>query len=384
MTAAESPVAPRGGWRAAAIPLLVGLAGLGACALGALFQSRVQVLQSYLIAYIFWLGLALGCQGLLLLHHVVGGRWGAPIRRLLEAGVATLPLMLVLFAPLLFGLRELYGWARPGAALLGNQRLYLSIPFFTVRAGVCFAIWLGFGFLLRRGPRLPDQASQLRRTTQLRRLSAPGLLLHVLTVSFALWDWTATLDPRFHSTVYGLLMVVAQTLSALAFTSLVLVVLARRPPLREQTQHLQDLGNLTLAFVMLWAYLAFMQFLISWSGNLPEEARFYVPRLHGGFGKVGVGLLLGHFALPFLILLNRTLKRHPGVLGVLGPVLLVGGFLDVFWLVAPSLPRAQIFSWTDLAATLGIGALFVGTYLIRLLGRPLTVGGSGAWRPADQ
>lgn len=373
-----NPLVPPGLRRTAGLALILGVALLGACGVAALVQGRVQVLQSYLIAYVFWIGIALGCQGLLMLHHLVGGRWGVPIRRLLEAGVATLPLMLLLFVPISFGLADLYGWARPGAVLLGNKRLYLNVPFFIIRAAVCFTIWLALGFVFRRRSVLQDYATDLRSASRLERLSPLGLVLYVLTVSFALWDWTATVDSRWYSTIYGMLIITAQAVAALAFTVIVLVRLARRPPLQEHTQpeHLQDLSGLIMAFIMMWVYLAFMQLLIIWSGNLPEEVRFYVPRLQGGFGVIGLCLVVAHFALPFVLLLNRTLKRSPAVVTAIGLLLLIGEWLHGFWLVAPDFHRPGLFCWTDGAAALGIGGLFIGTYLLRLARRPLFSAGA--------
>jgi hypothetical protein len=318
-----------------------------------LLYGRLALLQSYLIAYVFWLGIALGCQGLLLLHHLVGGRWGAPIRPLLQAGMATLPLLLLLFLPLAIGAHDLYAWARPGAGMVGNKRLYLSVPFFLVRAALCFAVWLGLGAQLRRAARRGDGE-------RLARLAGPGLVLHVLTVTFALWDWTATLDPRWHSTIYGLLIIAGQALAALSFAVLVLTV--RTAP-SSQADALQDLGSLTLTFVMLWAYLSFMQLLIMWSGNLPHEARFYIPRLHGPFGKLGAGLLVAYFALPVLLLLHRGLKRSGRVLDALAVVLLVGGWAADLWLVAPDFHRPRLLYGTDVATTLAVGCLFLGVFL---------------------
>ena len=375
----DSLVAYRAARPAALAALLVGSVTLVAAASVSLLTgtARTPLLQSYLLAYVFWLDLALGCLGLLLLHPVVGGRWGVPIRRFLEAGVGTLPLLLVLALPLLLGLRELYPWAAPGAevsAALQHKRLYLNVPFFVVRFVVCFVIWMGLGALLRRASLAQDAAPDSRSASRLARLGAPGLVLYVLTVSFALWDLTATLDPRWYSTVYGLLLIAVQGLTALSFCVLVLVLFAGRPPLRSQasSERLHDLGNLLLMMMLLWAYLSFMQLLVSWSGNLPDEVRFYVPRLQGPFARIGIGLLVFHFAAPFLGLLSRPLKRSRGSLFALALLLFLGAWLDLFWLVAPSFHRTgATFCLLDFAFTLGLGGPFVGLYLIRLGGRPL-------------
>lgn len=369
---------------AAGLALLVGIVALGACAVVALAgHDFTPLLQSYLLAYVFWLSVSLGCLGLVMLHHVVGGRWGVPIRRLLEAGVGMLPLMLLLLMPLLLGLRELYPWARPewaASAALRHKRSYLNVPFFAARMGLCFTLWLLLGLLLRRFSLAQDTAAPLRSAAWLRRISAPGLVLYTLTVSFALWDLTATLDPRWYSTLYGLLMIDGQALTALAFVLLALLPLARRSPLKESTgrEHLHDLGNLLLMLVLMWAYLSFMQLLIIWSGNLPDEVRFYLPRLQACFGRIGLGLVIFHFAVPFLGLLSRPLKRGWGSLSALALLLFCGAWLDLFWLVAPGFQRQgpSVFRFMDLATTAGVGGLFVGLYLIRLGGRPLFSAGA--------
>lgn len=338
--------------------------------------GRTQLLHSYLLAYVFWLSAALGCLGLLLLHPLVGGRWAVPIRRFLEAGAGTLPLLLLCLLPLLLGLRDLYPWAGPQAAeaALRPQHSYLSAPFFVGRLLFCFAIWLLLGALARRFSLAQDKAPRERSTEQLKLLGAPGLILYVLTVSLALWDLTATLEPRWHSTVYGLLMIAAQGLIALSFAVLALLAFSGQSPLREQAsqEHLHDLGNLLLALLLLWAYLSFMQLIITWSGNLPDEVRFYAPRLQGAFGRIGAALVVFHFAAPFLGLLSRSLKRRRGSLFALALLIFGGAWLDLFWLVAPGLQRQGASFWLlDLAFTLGVGGLFVGVYLIRLGGRSL-------------
>jgi hypothetical protein len=257
-------------WRQ--LSLLVALVGLALAVAGA-FLDRTQFWHSYLLAYVFWLEIALGCLGWLMLHHLVGGRWGHAIRPLLMTGAATLPLMLLLFLPLLLGLASLYPWTAahaPGTAVEAKT-IYLNVPFFLGRAALYFAVWLGLARLLNRWSRAgvddPDRAKRLRR------LSAGGMILYMLTATFAGYDWLMSLEPEWFSSIYGLLWIAGQGLAALAVAIIGLRYMTwEAAPRPAEAGVYNDLGNFMLALVMIWAYFAFSQFLIIWSANLPEEA----------------------------------------------------------------------------------------------------------------
>ena len=260
---------------------LVGAAGVVLALLG-VWLNLAQFFRAYLVAYLFWSGLSLGCLALLMLHHVVGGAWGAMIRRLLEAGTRTLPLMVVLFVPLLYGLTTLYSWARPEVVahdvLLQHKSGYLNVPFFVQRAAAYFAIWLIVMFFLNHWSRQQERvagAPQERHVQRrLRLLSAPGLMLYVLTVTFAAVDWVMSLEPHWYSTLYGVVILVGQILAALALAIVLITHLAEVPPVSTvlTPQHLHDLGNLLLAFVMLWAS-PFRNFLLSGLATYLRKSR---------------------------------------------------------------------------------------------------------------
>jgi hypothetical protein len=358
--------------------LIVGGAALAASVLGG-FLDRAAFFQGYLLGYLFWTGIAVGCLGLLMLHHLVSGRWGFAIQRLLEAGVRTLPLMALLFVPILFGLRDLYVWARPEVvatdALLRHKQPYLNGPALFGRTVFYFIVWIGAGSLLTMLSARQDQgmgAGSLTRRLQV--LSGPGLLLYGFVVTFAAVDWVMSLEPHWYSSIYGVMFLVGQGLLALAFITRVAVRLAARPPIQGAltTTALHDLGNLLLAFVMLWAYLAFSQYLIIWSGNLPEETHWYLHRLHGGWGAVAALLIAFHFVAPFLLLLSRTAKRRAKILGAVAAGILVMRLIDLFWLTAPAL-HAEGFHlhWLDLALPIGLGGIWLAAFLARLKSRPL-------------
>jgi len=359
--------------------LVVGLGATAAFSLGAAVgHDPERFLRSYLLAFLFWVGLALGCQALVMLHHMVSGGWGLIIRRLLESGTRTFPLMALLSVPILFSLPRLYTWARPEVVaadpVLMHKSAYLNTPFFVGRTIFYFAVWLLFSYLLNRWSFEQDQTGQQRVLSRMRALSAPGLVVYTVTASFAAFDWAMSLEPHWFSTAFGALFVVGQVLSALALTIGATMFLADTEPIAAviTRQRLNDLGNLMLTFVMLWAYIAFSQFLIIWSGNLPEEITWYQHRLRGGWGVIAILLLLFHFALPFVILLSRQVKRRARSLGYVAIGVFVVRLLDLFWTVAPIEGKGGIdFSWTDVVAPVGMGGIWLAVFVWQLKMRPL-------------
>jgi hypothetical protein len=357
--------------------LIVGGGGIVLCGVGAMLNPT-QFFRSYLLAYLFWLGIPLGCLAVLMLHHLVGGAWGAVIRRVLESGTRTLPLLALLFVPLLFGLYDLYSWARPETvaadALLQRKRPYLNVPFFVLRSACYFVVWFTISYFLNRWSRLQDQTAADPFERRMRLLSGPGLVLYVLTATFASVDWAMSLEPHWFSTIYGILVIVGQLLATLAFTIVVAALLGDAPPLSAviSPAHFHDLGNLLLAFVMIWAYMAISQFLIIWAGNLPEEITWYLHRTKGGWEWIALGLILFYFALPFLLLLARGIKQRAQLLVWVATAILVMRVVDIFWLVVPAFQPAMIsIHWMDIMALMGIGGLWVATFVWQLKGRSL-------------
>jgi hypothetical protein len=374
MTPADPVTAEIGQWQQKA--LLVGLAGL-LLSLTGLVLDREQFLRSYLFAYLYGTGMALGCMGILLLHHVVGGKWGMVIRRLLEAGARTLPYMAILLIPVLAGMGTLYIWTRPEAAQDANiqsKAAYLNVPFFIVRAVFYFLVWTFFARRLSDWSAEQDRTGDERLIGKMRSFSAPGLIVFVVTTTFAFVDWIMSLEPHWFSTIYGAMFLVGQVLESFAFIIALLIVLSRRPPLRDYvtTQHFHDLGNLMFAFTVLWAYLSFSQFLIIWAGNLPEEIPWYVRRLSGGWGWVAFTLVLFHFALPFLLLLQRGIKRSPDLLFKVCLLMIVIRLVDVYWVVEPSLYDKQLkVHWMDFVTPLLVGGVWLTLFFWQLKTRPL-------------
>jgi hypothetical protein len=349
--------------------LILGVIGLVAAVAG-FVVNRDQFFQSWLIGFLFCLGLSLGSLGLLMLQHLSGGQWGLVGRRVFEAAARTMPLVALLFVPILFAMPTLFMWARPevvaGDKILQAKASYLNVPFFTGRAVFFFAFWILASWLLTkwsaaqdRGEESTDPAGMVR----FRTLSAPGLLFLILTLTFAMTDWVMSLDPHWFSTIFGLMFTAGFGLSAFAFTILVLAIVGPEGALagRLKPRHFHDLGKLLLAFTMLWAYLNFSQFLIIWSGNLPEEIPWYLERIRGGWGYVALLLVFGHFGLPFVLLLSQDLKKKSRSLAAVAIFILTMRLVDIIWLVAPTFGHHGFpIHWMDIAIPAGL----IGVWLV--------------------
>jgi len=361
--------------------MFVGLVGVAAC-VAAAFLNPDNFYSAYLTVFMAALGLSLGCMAILMLYHLVGGAWGTVIRRIMEAGMMTLPLMAVLFIPILFNLPRLYDWARPAEyakdpKLADIARVYLNFNGILWRAAMYFALWIGMAFLLNRWSSQQDYPeSQGRSTLRFRALSAPGLVIYSLSISFAIIDWVMSLQARWISTIYGLIFIAGQALAAFCFAVVIEHILSKRKPMSDYLTPTQvhDHGKFMLAFVMVWAYFNFSQWLIIWAGNLPEEIPWFVRRMNGGWGWVGLFLAAFHFGVPFAMLLSRQFKRQVGSLVFLATWLLVMRLVDIWWHVEPSasLHHDTIHvSWSLFAALLGIGGLWMAYFLRNLRSRPL-------------
>jgi hypothetical protein len=354
--------------------MLVGVIALTLAMIGA-FRNPAQFFRSYLVGYLFALGIALGSLGLVMLQHLSGGHWGIVIRRPLESATRTLPLLAILFLPLTLGLRKIYIWTGPMERPLSRfQMKYLTIPGFLTRAAIYFAIWLVLMIYMNSWSSQQDASPDHGFRRKLQLLSGPGIVLYVFTMTLAAIDWVMSIAPHWSSTIYGFLFVGGQAVSAMALMIAVAALLARSEPMSGvlQPRHLHDLGKLLLAFVMLWAYFAFSQLLIIWAGNLPEEIPFYLKRLRGGWGALAVLILLFHFVLPFFLLLSRDLKRSANTLPRLAIAIILMRLVDLFWMTAPEFsPQAFRIHALDVLVPLGIGGLWLAYFAWQLKRRPL-------------
>jgi len=361
--------------------LIVGIVGMVLLLIGA-FLKRDQFFQAYLVGFTFWTGIAVGSLALLILQHLTGGGWGLVIRRVLEASTRTLPLIVALFIPIIIGAHSLYPWTHEEVLrddpVVKFKQPYLNLSFFTIRAAIILGVWLVLSFLLNRWSLEQDRTGDRAYAKKMRVLSGPGMVLLIFGITFASVDWYMSLEPEWFSTIFGLLFFAAWGLSALAFTIAVMAALAKIEPMNQIVAplHFHDLGKLLLALVMLWAYFAFSQFLIIWSGNLPEEIRYYLPRMQGILGATIIVVGLLHFAAPFLFLLSRSNKRNPQRLVIIALVVLIMRVIDLYWVLKPAFfhnePGTHTFiSWMDIVSPIAIGGIWLWFFLWQLGKRAL-------------
>ncbi len=357
--------------------MIAGVLGVVLAVAGFFMSGVDRFFQAYLVAYTFWMGVIMGAMALLMVQHLSGGVWGIILRRPFEAAVRTLPIMTVLFIPIVFGMHSLYEWARPEAANdagIQAKALYLNTPFFLVRQAIYFALWNAIGFLLTKWSAEHDRTGDPALLDKLSRLSGAGLLIYGLTMTFAAVDWTMSVNPHWFSTIWGMLYVGGQGLSAFAFGICVLVMLAQTAPMNKvlTNNHFHDLGKLLFAFLMLWAYLSFSQFLIIWSANLPEEIPHYLNRWENTWKFLSIFIVVGHFMVPYALLLSRDIKRNYGKLRLIATWLLGARVAEYFWHVAPELHKDGFtLSLLDVALPLALGGIFISLFVSQLGGRSL-------------
>ena len=379
--------------------LIVAGIGLVGCAIG-FYMNAEQFYRSWLIAYLLFLGITLGSMALVMIQHLSGGAWGV-FRRILEASSRTLLLLIVLFIPVLVGMTSLYPWTDSmlvqGDPILKQKAPYLNTWFFIARAVLYFAGWWGLSYLLNKWSQRQD-AGDVAINTSIQRLSGAGLVFYALTVTFAGIDWIMSLNPHWYSTLFGFLMMGGQGLAALAFTIIVAAFLFRREPMSRllKPQHFSDLGKLMFAFVMLYAYFNFSQYMLTFAANLTEEIPYMTARIRNGWQYLALFLTIFHFAVPWFLLLSRNLKRNADRLVVIALWMIFMRFADIYMLVSPEFAadgrnlhavageHASHFFiyWTDLAAPLAIGGLWVWMFFTQLKQRPLFAAGDPYLREA--
>jgi hypothetical protein len=309
-------------------------------------------------------------MAILMVYHLTGGAWGYLVRRVLEAQMRTLPLMALLFIPIPFGAYYLYLWAQPeivaAVPKFQGQQVYLNVPMFCVRAVVYFVVWLGLAFFLRSWSSREDQTGDPRYPWRAEQLSGPGLILYGITLHFAMIDWVMSLQPVFPSTIFGPLVAAGQFLSALAFTLVVFGWLSGRAPVAKvvSLKGLNDLGNLLLAFLVVWAYMVWFQFMIVWIANLPDDVIWYAPRSRGIWPWIGVAFLVLQFAIPFFLLLLRAVKQNPRVLDAVAGLVLFMQLVFAYFEVMPVFRTTRISEhWMDFLTPIGIGGIWLAYFL---------------------
>ena len=357
--------------------LAVAVGGGFVCALGYL-SRREQFYPAYLTAFLYWLSLSLGCMGMAMIHGMTGGAWGRMIRRVLEAGYETLPLMALLFLPIWFGAPLIYEWTDPVFVslhpVLVRKSGYLNLEAWHWRAIAYFAIWIVITWSLNRYSPNEERDGDSLRARALQKVSGIGFMVYGFTSTLAGVDWVMSLEPLWYSTMYGLVQIAGQGVSGLSFAIVVVAALRQFKPWSQIVTpvRLNDSGSLLLAAVMFWTYCSFFQYLVIWCGNLPEENTWYVHRSRHGWQYLAIGLIALHFSVPFFLLLSRPLKQDPRNLGRIAALLLVMHFVDLYWMVIPGFPRessrfkGSSFHWLNLVAFVTIGGLWLTVFAWRL------------------
>ena len=366
--------------------LIVGVIGAIIAVIGA-FMNFEQFLRGYLVAYFWIMGLSLGSMALLMTGHMTGGNWWMISRRIFEAAIRCIPMLAVLFLPILFGAKHMYQWMHIDPAtdkILSQKTWWLTTNGWTIRAIIYLLLWIGLSFLLTRNSWKQDDDASPSVWRGLKVISGIGLLVWALSLTGAAVDWGMSLDPHWYSTIYGMVFMIGQALSAMAFMIMMLSALKKFEPMSEvvRPDRLHDLGKLLLAFTMVWAYFSFSQFLIIWMGNLPDEISWYLHRLNNGWGYVALALVFGQFAFPFAMLLSRDLKRNPARLVPIAALVIIMRAVDLFWYVVPNpgvTPGQEVTYlsmngvWVFIAAAVGLGGLWLAAFASYLNTRPLMV-----------
>jgi hypothetical protein len=321
-----------------------------------------------------------------MIRHLTGGGWGVVIRRLQGAAMRTLPLLTVLFIPIAFVVLKgkMYPWAMALDAVADPRirehleknnfvRSYLNPSGFVIRAIIYFAIWNLLSFLLSRWSKEGDSSSTRDNTPRFKAVSGPGLILYGFTITFAVIDWVMSLDPSWISTIFGLIILIGEVLSAMCFAVVVERILVDYKPMSEMLHpdFVHDHGKWMLAFTMVWAYFSFSQWLIIWAGNLPTEITFYFTRIHNGWGVVAVFLALFGFAIPFAMLLSRPFKRNIRKLVWLAVWIMFIRWVDLFWIIEPNFSKSFHVSVADIVVSIAIGCLWMAFFFRNLGSLPL-------------
>jgi hypothetical protein len=346
------------------------------------FIQPQEFFRGYLLGFMCWLGLALGSMAILMIRHLTGGGWGTVIRRILGAAMRTLPLLAILFIPLLFGIHRIYIWAQPLSNISDvhfREHLekltgtYLSIGFFVGRAVFYFAVWNVLSFLLSKWSKQADDPNTPDNGQRFKAVSGPGLILYAFTISFAAIDWIMSLDPSWISTMFGLIILIGELLAAMCFAVVVERILFEYQPMSQMLRpdFVHDHGKWMMTFIMVWAYFSFSQWLIIWAGNLPSEISFYLRRLKEGWGWIALILVLFHFAVPFAMLLSRPFKRNIRKLVWLACWLLLMRYIDLLWIIEPTFSRSFLITASDIVVPVAIGGIWLWYFFRNLAALPL-------------
>ena len=334
-------------------PTFTAAAAIGAIALviaiaGVVIDAR-EAAAAFLIAYVATVSVVIGVLAMVMIAHLTTATWFGALRGRATLVLAALPAFAGLGLFVLLALPVLFPWTHAPAA----AREYLNIPFFIARSVVYWVVWIGLAKLLRDTAAIEVRGDVVRAARRYRRISSAGLVVLAVTMTFAAFDWMMSLTPDWSSTIYGVYWFAGGMVGGLGL----LALLSRLDYHAQMTPSAsQSLGKLLLTFILFWLYIAFSQYIVIWSGDLPREVSWYVPRTSGGWAGVALVLLLGMFLFPFLALTLRAVKRSGAALAVLGALLLVLHWVDSLWMVMPDLVGV---TWWTLVLAVAMAVIVV-------------------------
>jgi hypothetical protein len=352
-----------GGEKLAKILLITGISGLVISGVGLMLDPQ-QFSFSYLTAFIFWLTLGLGGFFFTMIHHLTGAVWSLVLRRISETAMALMPVMALLFLPVVTGLLQdqIYVWSSQSDAIIEVKSGYLNIPFFLIRSALYFLIWIILGRWLYNTSLQQDDRFDAARLTRMRRISGPGMALFALSITFAAFDWIMSLDPHWYSTIFGLYIFSGSLLAIYTFLILFTSFLRHQHVLTDtiHVEHYHDLGKFLFGFTIFWGYIAFSQYFLIWYANIPEETIWYRHRWEGSWKILTMTLVFGHFLLPFIALMPRFVKRSIKLLRSIAIWILAMHYIDLYWIIMPNLHHHGLhYSWMDVTSLIGIGGIFL-------------------------
>lgn len=363
--------------RAERLAMGIGIVGIALSGLGWMLDS-VRFYHAWLTAFSFWVSIALGALFFTMLHHLTGAKWSVVVRRISETIMMQLPWMFLAFIPIYLGMHDLYHWTHEEAVandlLLQNKAGYLNVGFFTARTILYFAVWSAVSIMLYRTSLRQDSRPSEAQLAKMRKVSAGGMLLFALTITFASFDWLMSMEPHWFSTIFGVYFFACSFLASISFLTGICLYLRNKNVLTSiiTVEHFHDLGKLMFAFTVFWSYIAFSQYLLIWYGNIPEETYWYLMRWEGSWKYVSLVIIFGHFAIPFTLLLFQGVKRNMMMLKLMAAWLLLVHWLDMYWLVYPSyLEHGAEFGWIEPATMIGLGGIFLWSFWSRLRKNPL-------------
>ncbi|HEU0141332.1 MAG TPA: hypothetical protein VFQ79_16535 [Bryobacteraceae bacterium] len=369
-------IAPQGWTHARNSIALLTAVGVAASA-AAYAADAPRFFASWLVSFAFFVSIGLGALFFVMVQHLTGAAWSVTLRRLMENCAGTLPASILLFVPVVFGFNDLYKWSNaaavsPDSILLGKSA-YLNPSFFLLRSALYFAIWGLWAWKLRAISAKQDRTGSIETVRDGARWSAPGVILLILTGTLASFDWIMSLDPHWYSTIFGIYFLSGGALAFIAALILIALAFRRAGILRYAitVEHYHDLGKWLFALTIFWAYIAFSQYLLIWYANIPEETIWFRHRLEGSWTWMSAALLIGHFMVPFLVLLPSSSKRNLKILGLMSAWILAAHFIDLYWQIMPNFHAHRVeFHWADAATFAASGGIVSWVFWTGTRARP--------------